>query len=108
MSVTVPESVTEIGASAFSDCTSLRDVYLYAEINAVKVTTFHNCTSLRQIVLKESVTVIEQSAFSNCRELHIVKYTGSNEQWSKVNVLTGNNYIESALGVFDFSIENKK
>ncbi len=108
VSVTVPESVTDIGASAFSDCTSLRDVYLYADIDAVKVTTFHDCSSLRQIVFKESVKVIEQSAFSNCRELRIIKYMGSEEQWGKIDILTGNNYVESALVIFDFSVENKK
>ena len=72
-SVTIPESITSIGASAFENCTSLNGVEIPAAVEAIEVATFKGCTSLDSITIPESVTEIGESAFENCAALNGVK-----------------------------------
>ena len=59
--VTVEDGVTNIGAYAFSDCTSLNSV-----------------------IIPKSVTKIGSDAFKNCTRI-TVYYTGTKEEWNKVD-----------------------
>ena len=61
--VMIGEGVTNIGACAFSDCTSLNSV-----------------------TIPKSVTEIGNDAFKNCTYLNVVYYTGTQEEWKDVNV----------------------
>ena len=59
--VTIENNVTNIGAYAFSDCTSLNSV-----------------------IIPKSVTKIGSDAFKNCTNLTDVHYSGTKAQWDKV------------------------
>ena len=92
----VPDSVTEIGNSAFGDCTSLSkvklpngltkiggSVFAYCKslkeltipdgVTAIGSDAFYYCTSLTEITIPDSVTQIEGSAFSGCISLSKVQ-----------------------------------
>ena len=57
--ITIPDSVTEIGAFAFSGCTSLSKVDLPKTLTTIEAGTFRDCTSLKEIVIPDSVTEIK-------------------------------------------------
>lgn len=65
-SVIIPESVTNIGHSAFYDCSKLDNVIIPAGITSIKNTTFYGCSSLKSIILPDGITNIGDSAFSGC------------------------------------------
>ena len=65
----IPDSVTTIGESAFSDCTRLTNVVLSDSVTSIRGFTFYGCDSLTSIVLPDSVTTIGESAFADCAGL---------------------------------------
>lgn len=66
-SVTLPDTITEIGASAFNNCTSLKAVDLPADI-IICDGAFQYCTSLESVNL-EGITTIKNNAFLGCTNL---------------------------------------
>ena len=62
-------SLTEIEASAFEGCTSLKKITLPNGITSIGSCSFNNCTSLTSVTIPDSVTSIGSSAFSHCTSL---------------------------------------
>ena len=56
--IVIPDSVTTIGSSAFEGCTSLSKVKLSNNLRIIRERTFYDCTSLAEIVIPDSVTEI--------------------------------------------------
>ena len=64
-SVTIPNSVTNIGDYAFNFCTSLTNVTLGTNVTSIGEAAFYSCTSLTSITIPNSVTNIGAAAFAN-------------------------------------------
>ena len=69
ISVTIPDSVTKIGSSAFSYCTSLTSVTIGKRVTSIGSSAFNYCSSLTSIAIPDAVTTIGYGAFINCRSL---------------------------------------
>ena len=69
MSINIPNSVTRIGDSAFSGCTSLASIDIPNSVTDIGNFAFSGCTSLASIDIPNSVTSIGFSAFSGCTSL---------------------------------------
>ena len=69
----IPDGVTVIGDYAFSDCTGLTN-----------------------ITIPNSVARIEKAAFSNCTDLTNVTFCGTQEQWNKISIESGNTTLTNA------------
>ncbi len=67
-SVTIGNSVTSIGSSAFS-----------------------GCSSLTSVTIGNSVTSIGSDAFSGCSQLNKVYYKGTSAEWNKITIDSANN-----------------
>ena len=67
--IAIPDSVTAIGDSAFSDCSSLSNIVIPDSVTAIGDSAFSDCSSLSNIVIPDSVTAIGDSAFSGCSSL---------------------------------------
>ena len=65
-SVTIPDSVTNIGDSAFANCSSLTSVTIGNSVTSIGYGAFNDCISLTRITIGNSVTSIGNYAFSNC------------------------------------------
>lgn len=66
---TIPNSVTSIGANAFSYCDSLTDVIIPVSVTSIGSKAFSCCSSLTKITIPDSVTSIGADAFSSCDSL---------------------------------------
>ena len=67
--VVIPEGVTNIGASAFSGCSSLASVVIPEGVTSIGDEAFYYCQSLTSVVIPEGVTYIGDSAFEGCSSL---------------------------------------
>ena len=67
-SITIPNSVTEIGRGAF-ECTGLRSVTIPNSVTSIGDYAFYNCSGLTSITIPNSVTSIGNWAFEDCSGL---------------------------------------
>ena len=68
-SVTIPNSVTTIGDSAFSGCSSLTSVTIPNSVTTIGSEAFYHCWALTSVTIPNSVTTIGERAFSRCDAL---------------------------------------
>ena len=72
--ITLPASLTKIGAHAFDGCTGLREVVIQAKtMTGIGEAAFMGCTELKSIVIPDGITEIADSTFDQCRKLEKVK-----------------------------------
>ena len=61
--------VSRIGAGAFEDCSSIEDIYLWADVISIGEAAFRNCSNLESFDIPSTITTIEASTFENCTKL---------------------------------------
>lgn len=66
---TIPDSVTEIGESAFANCHALSAVTIGARVTKIGAKAFFGCGKLTRITIPDNVTEIDEEAFVMCFEL---------------------------------------
>jgi len=76
-SVGIPDSVEEIGDSAFRNFPSLRDVTIPDSVTIIGKDAFGVCVSLEKIEIPNSVTEIGQNAFFDCKALASIEIPNS-------------------------------
>jgi len=89
-SVIIPDTVSQIGYSAFENCSSLSSVTIGNGVTEIGRGAFLACTQLKNIVIPNSVRYIGMSAFEACGRLASVSF-GS-------GLLTIENYAFSLCG----------
>ena len=67
--VTIPNSVTSIGSSAFAVCENLDSITIPNSVTSIEKETFASCTNLTSITIPNSVTSIGEEAFYRCLSL---------------------------------------
>ncbi len=67
--VTIPESVTSIGESAFSGCTGLTSITIPNNVTSIGSYAFSGCRGLTSVTIGNSVTSIEYNTFAYCTRL---------------------------------------
>ena len=63
--IVIPGSVESIGISAFSGCSSLKEANI-SNLTEINNSVFFGCSSLASIVIPNAVKKIGETAFSNC------------------------------------------
>ena len=67
--ITIPDSMTSIGSSAFNGCSGLTNVTIGNGVTSIGNYAFYGCTGLTSITIPDSVTSIGNYAFSKCTGL---------------------------------------
>jgi len=69
ISYTIPNSVTNIGNSAFYDCANLASVTIDNSVTCIGYDAFLGCARLGSVAMGNGVTSIEAEAFGGCSSL---------------------------------------
>ena len=68
-SIAIPDGVMSLGDFAFARCSNLTSITIPNSITSIGERTFEDCSSLTSITLPESLTNIDRRAFYNCTSL---------------------------------------
>ena len=75
--VTIPEGVTALGNSVFSQCTTLESVTLPDSLTSIGPYAFNYCWALKSVTIPDGVTSIGENTFERCSELKSITIPGS-------------------------------
>ena len=87
--ITLPDSVTSVGANAFASCEKLTSISLSSKLKTIGSTAFSGCRVLQNVRIPASVTKIGDDAFFACHErMTLVGKKGSvAEKYASANKL---------------------
>lgn len=69
--------VTEIGKSAFANCTTLTSVGIPSNVTTIRKYAFQNCSSLSEVILSEGLEGIGDYSFHGCASLATITIPGT-------------------------------
>ena len=98
-SVNIPNSVTNIGSYAFRNCSGLTSVNIPNSVTSIGMEAFSGCSSLTSVTIPNSVTSIGGGAFYDCSGLTSVTIPNS------VNSI-GSQTFEGCSGLTSVNIPN--
>ena len=75
--INIPEGVTSIGASAFAGCKKLKQLVLPSGLQEIPEQLCNLCEALDSVKLPAGLTVIPQKAFNGCSALRSIKIPNS-------------------------------
>lgn len=76
ISITIPDSVIDIGTRAFMNCSKLKNIEIPDSVTNIGDGAFYNCDSLINIVIPDSVVSIANNAFDSCSNLESITMPG--------------------------------
>ena len=100
-SVRLSNSITEIGEGAFYWCDVLKRIELPAKLSVIKSEIFAR-SGLKVIYIPAGVTIIDTNAFYNT-DINYVFYGGNEESRNKINISSGNDALENAVWLYNQS-----
>ena len=77
--VTIPESVTEIGETAFSHCSNLTSITIPNSVTRIGSSAFSYCASLTSITIPNSVTKVKSTAFMSWNDSQTINIDNTRE-----------------------------
>ena len=104
-SITLPNKIKTIESGTFSGCTGLINIIIPSSVTNIEWDAFLGCTGLTSITIPNSVTSIDHDAFSGCTSLITVNYTGTEEEWNKISIDSGNTNLTNATINYNYKGE---
>ena len=83
-SITIPDSVTTIRSYAFSYSYNLENIKIPDSVRYMDDNVFLMCTGLISVTIPDSVGNIGRYTFKECYKLAHIYYTGTEEQWNAI------------------------
>ena len=102
--MTIPESVTSIGNSAFADCKQMTSVTISRGVKDIGSHAFDGCSSLAVMVLPEGLAAIEDSSFKDCAALENIVIMGDTTSVTS-NIFDGCSSLARIYGRKDSPVE---
>ena len=101
--VVLPKNISEIGYRTFYNCKSLKNITLTENITTIGVEAFYGCSCLEYLIIPTSMTTINSASFFNCTSLTDVYYTGSADDWAKIDIGNYNGCLNGANIHYNYS-----
>ncbi len=76
-SITIPDGVTHICRSAFSNCSNMASITIPDSVTSIGEYAFGSCSSLTSVTIPNSVTFLGKSVFDDCEGLTNVTISDS-------------------------------
>ncbi|MDE7141137.1 MAG: leucine-rich repeat domain-containing protein [Treponemataceae bacterium] len=86
--IEIQPGVTEIAASAFSNCVSIKGVVIPDGVTSIGNGAFRYCSDMLSVEIPGSVTYIGDRAFEYCNRLEEVNFTGTVSQLAALGLDT--------------------
>ena len=105
-SISIPDSVEEIGTSCFSSCHNLKTVSIAADITEIPRWAFNCCYELSDIIFPYTVTSIGELAFNECTSLKAFNFdniTNIDNRAFRCSGLTEVRFVETTTNV-DYNV----
>ncbi|MGN0573426.1 MAG: leucine-rich repeat protein [Acutalibacteraceae bacterium] len=99
----IPNSVINISLYAFQQCSKLENVIISNNITRIGDYSFSFCSGLTSVTIGNGVNNIDYNAFYKCTSLTDVYYTGTDEQWNAISILSGNSCLTNANIHFNYA-----
>ncbi len=99
--IEIPDTVREVSMAAFSNCKMLERVILSSGMSVINQNTFVGCTALWEIYIPSSVKKIGEMAFSECKSLRAVRFGGTKEEFNRITIEKGNDFLKRAEIIFN-------
>lgn len=93
--------VTRIGEDSFSG-REIKSLVISEGIREIGEGAFSWCNEITEVYLPKSLTGIEELAFYSCYGIENVYYSGSEADWEKTEIESGNNQLKNAHIVFNY------
>ena len=68
--VSIPDTITTIGKSAFCNCTALKTVHIPFSVTTIEDNAFYGCSNLADISLSSHLLTIGRLAFYKCKSIN--------------------------------------
>lgn len=85
-SITFSEGLIKIGYNAFNACGSLTSIVFPNSLIEISDYAFTWCSGIEYVVIGTGITNIYSGTFNQCSSLKDVYYTGTEEEWQKIDV----------------------
>lgn len=83
-SITLPQTITDIGRAAFWNCKSLESIDIPEAVTAINPAVFTLCGSLKRISAGKQLKSIEPASFMSCTSLDNIEISGDNPYFKSV------------------------
>lgn len=123
LTITIPESVTNIGGYSFDGCVNLKDINMPNGLTTIGEGAFLECTSLSEISIPSSVNTIKYDAFKGCTNLNNIQFPnsvttmGAGILWGCENLISvklpenitaiGNTFFQDCTSLTEITIPSK-
>lgn len=92
--ITLHESISDIGAYAFSSCTNLTGIYIPQMVKTIREYAFYRCRALTSVQGFAGVEVIGDSAFAYCSRLQSITLSNHLRIIGE-NIFSGTNSLQT-------------
>jgi hypothetical protein len=90
---------------AFNNCSYITSITFSGYTTCIRDDAFNRCFALTSIVLPKWLISIGNNAFYGCNKLENIYYTGAQEEWSEIQIGSGNTALSNATVTYNYSIE---
>ena len=95
----VPNSVTSIGAGAFSNCYGLTEISLPNSVSRIEESAFYDCLNLKDVTIPKTMSYIGTWAFTSCTSLDNIYCYAFNPPNGEFESFMGVNEVSCVLHV---------
>ena len=99
-SLTIPDTVVEIGDEAFVFCKAISVINIPNFINKIGAFAFNHCKSLKTLTMPNTVNVIGDGVFAGCSLLKNVDFSEDNENFVIIDNILYNKTEKSVVSCF--------